>query len=134
MVINRKRMISVGVATALLLAIVFTLLAGNGTQAVGQVSGQARLNFEEIEWTVVAGERGAARVACDAGYIVDAAAWEVTGEDTAPPALKVVSKVSKNQRGIRFVGFYPARFFDVFTEISLKGTVTCLLPYLEQSN
>jgi hypothetical protein len=127
MVINRKRTIGVAIATALLLAVVFTLLPSSSTKAIGQESEKVSLNFAEVEWTVVAGERGSARVACDAGHIVDAVAWEVTGEDTAPPSLRVVTKVSKNQRGVRFVGFYPSRFFDVFFDITLKGEVTCLL-------
>lgn len=127
MVINRKRTIGVAVATALLLALAFTLLPGSSSKAVGQESERISFNFTQIEWTVAAGERGTARVACDEGYVVDAVAWEVTGDDTAPPGLRVSTKVSKNQRGVKFVGSYPARFFDVFFDITLKGEVTCLL-------
>ncbi|HSR15903.1 MAG TPA: hypothetical protein VLL51_09135 [Gemmatimonadales bacterium] len=139
MVINRNRTVVVWTAAVLLVGVVLALLPGPSPAAAGQESERIDIgsNFEdptipriseEVRWTVVAGERGTARVVCDEGYIVDAVEWEVSGDDiTAPPGLKVVSKVSGNQRGVRFAASYSSRFFDIWPEISVQGTVTCLL-------
>ncbi len=136
MVINRTRAVSAAVAVAVLLAVLLALLPGSDPKAVGE---EPRVtvgnNFEEIKvtLTVPAGERVRANAACHAGSVISGMSWRVvsigsSGEDgVAAPALKVVTKVSRDQTKGRFIAFYPERFFDVFTELSIEGTITCLL-------
>jgi hypothetical protein len=136
MVINRIRAASIAVAVAVLLAVLLALLPGSDPKAVGEEPKVTESNnFEEIKvtLTVPAGERVRASAACDDGYAVSGMSWRVlaigsSGEDGASaPGLKVVTKVSRDQAKGRFVAFYPERFFDVFTELSIEGTITCLL-------
>jgi hypothetical protein len=124
--------IGIAIAFAVLLSIVLTLVPGSDTEAVGEEP-KVTLNFAEVttKFAVPAGERVRARAVCDSGYAVTGMAWATytsSGDaPTYPPSLKVVTKVSKNQRAGVFIAFYPEKFFDVFTEISVEGTVTCLL-------